>query len=203
MQQKKWSLPTRILHLGLALTVSAQLFISLIMEEPEEGHVGIGQLAFSAHEVIGLMALLIVLLHWAWSYFNAQPEGIKHLFPWDSVARGKILTELKGIFNGNLPAMNKYGGLVGLIHGLGFLAVTGVAITGGVLYLIFPDVGGAGWVAKVFEEIHESFAVLVWTYWIGHGGMAILHHVNGGEQIANMFKLFPKILPIQKQTTNT
>lgn len=203
MPHQNWTLPTRILHLGLVFTVSAQLFISLIMEEPGEGYGGFGQFAFSAHEMIGLVALIIVVLHWTWSFFNGKPEGIQHLLPWNAAARQRILSELKGILNGNLPTMDKHGGLIGLIHGLGLLAVTGVAITGGILYLILPEIGEAGWIAKTYEEIHEFFAVLVWTYWIGHGGMAILHHVNGDKHIKKMFKIFPKIYPLRKRSIDS
>jgi len=192
MQQQKWSLPTRILHLGLVLTISAQLFISLIMEEPNETSSGIAHLAFNAHEVIGLVALLIVLSHWVWSVFNQSSEGIKHLFPWKGDALRQVQDDLKAIRHGNFPSTSKHGGLIGLIHGLGLLAVTGIAITGGVLFLIFPETGEPGWIADAFAETHELFATLVWTYWIGHGGMAILHRVNGHELLRNMFSLNAK-----------
>jgi len=187
MQHKKWSLPTRILHLGLVLTVSAQLFISLIMEEPDEVSSGISHLAFNAHEIIGLFALLIVFLHWGWSVFTPSSEGTKHLLPWTGTARDQVLNDLKRVFRGKFPSLNKHGGLIGLIHGLGLLAVTGIAATGGVLYFIYPETGEPGWIAEAYTEIHEFLATLVWIYWIGHVGMAILHEVNGRRQIVNMF----------------
>ena len=187
MKPQNWSLATKLLHFGMVLTVSFQLFISLIMVAPDHKGGAFGRLAFEAHEIIGLSALAIVLFHWGWSIRNHLNGGLTHLFPWFGKARDEVIQEVKNAFKGELPTGGNQGGLPGLIHGLGFLAVTGVAVTGGMLFMLFPETGEPGFIAEAFAELHEGIATLVWAYWIGHGGMAFLHHISGHNNLKNMF----------------
>jgi cytochrome b561 len=189
MKTNNWSLPTRLLHLGMVLTISFQLFISLIMAEPDHNGSELGRLAFEAHEIVGLTALTIVLLHWIWSLssqFKGE-GGINHLFPWFGHARQTVIRDINDLLKGKFPQSGNKGGLAGLIHGLGLLAVSGIAITGGLLFVLFPETGKPGMVTETFAELHEGLATLVWTYWIGHGGIAILHHIIGHDTLKNMF----------------
>lgn len=187
MTAQNWSLPTRFLHLGLVATVSIQLFVSLIMDEPGEKESLLGTALFEVHEVVGLSALAIVLVHWAWSLFNHADGGLAHLFPWHRAGRQQVMSDIRGLMRMEMPASGVRGGLPGLIHGLGLLAVTGIALTGGMLFLLMPEQGDPGQLAEAFEELHEGFAALVWTYWIGHGGIAIMHHLSGHDTVRNMF----------------
>ena len=187
MKNNDWSLQTRFLHVGLVLTVSAQLFISLIMTSPDDTGSAFSKLAFEAHEIVGLTALGIVLLHWIWSIYGHSDGGIKHLLPVSKQARQQVLEDLQGIKHGKLPETGKKGGLIGLVHGLGLLAVTGIAITGGFLFVLFPETGEPGVLAEFFAELHEGIAVLVWTYWISHGGIALFHHFSGHDVLRKMF----------------
>lgn len=189
MKTKYWSLNTRLLHFGLVATVSAQLFISLIMSEPDEKGSFIGELAYEAHEIVGLTALGIVALHWIWSAVSRSDGNFKQLFPWRGDAKKQVIDEIKALKTGQLPEANEHGGLAGFIHGLGFLAVTGTAISGAVIFFTLPETGDPGALTEVAEEIHEFVTSLVWAYWIGHGGVAILHHLSGSEVLKNMFKL--------------
>ncbi len=187
MVNKNWSLATRFLHVGLVLTVTLQLFISLVMTEPGDDGSAFGKLLFEAHEIIGLTALLIVISHWVWSLSNQVDGGLKHLFPWRGDAWKDVVDDVKGLMDIKLPEGGMRGGLPGLIHGLGLLAVTGIAMTGGMLWLLLPEVGEPGMIAEVFKEFHEGFATLVWTYWIGHGGIAMAHHFSGHDYVKKMF----------------
>lgn len=187
MESKKWSLNTRFLHLGMVATISAQLFISLVMSEPDDIGTVFGKLAYEAHEVVGLTALGIVILHWIWSMLSHTDGKLKHLFPWRGEARKQVVQDVKLLTRGQLPDSKTHGGLAGLIHGLGFLAVTGAAITGAILFVTFPESGEPGVIAEAFAELHEGMAGLVWAYWLGHGGVAILHHLSGSDVLNNMF----------------
>jgi len=187
MPLKNWSLPTKFLHLGLVATVSAQLFISLVMDEPDEIESALGSALFEAHEIIGLTALAIVLMHWIWAAFNQADGGLKHLFPWGRQGRQQVKNDVNDLLEFKLPEGGARGGLPGLIHGLGLLAVTGIALTGGMLFLLYPEVGEPGVLVEGFEELHEGFATLVWTYWFAHGGIAILHHLAGHDYVKKMF----------------
>ena len=189
MKSKYWSLNTRFLHLGMVATVTAQLFVSLIMSEPDEKGSFIGDLAYQLHELIGLTALGIVVLHWIWSAVSHSDGSLKHLFPWWGEARKEVIQEIKSLTLGRFPKTDKHGGLSGLIHGLGFLAVTGVAISGSIIFLTFPESGNPGIFGSIAEELHEAMAALVWTYWLAHGGVAILHHLAGNDTLKTMFSI--------------
>lgn len=187
MKAQNWSLVTRLLHVGMVLSVSFQLFISLVMVEPDHKGGALGRLAFESHEIVGLAALTIVLLHWAWSIFNQVDGGLRNLFPWFGNSRQQVVNEARAVLKGKLPEGGNRGGLVGLIHGLGLLAVTGVVLTGGALFVLFPENGEPGVIAEAIAELHEGVAALVWTYWLGHGGMAIIHHAMGQDNVKKMF----------------
>jgi len=189
MSTKNWSLNTRLLHLGLVATVSAQLLISLVMVAPDHKGPFLAKLAFDAHQAIGLTALTIVIAHWLWSAFSHVDGGLQHLFPWRKPARQEVAKDIKSLMGGKFPAASQKGGLAGLIHGLGLLAVTGTAITGGALFILFPESGEPGALAEAFADTHEWIASFVWAYWIGHGGIALLHHYKGHNVVRNMFTL--------------
>ena len=187
MKTKYWSLNTRFLHLGMVATVTAQLFISLIMSEPDKKGSFIGDIAYNAHEIVGLTALGIVTLHWIWSAISQTDGSLKHLFPWRGAARKQVTNDITSLLTGKLPKADTHGGLSSFIHGLGFLAVTGVAISGAIIFLTFPESGHPGFLGEMAEELHEAMASLVWAYWIAHGSIAIIHHLSGNDTLKRMF----------------
>jgi len=187
MANNNWSLPTRFLHIGLVSTVTLQLLSSELMVEPGDDGSMFGKTLFEVHEVLGLTALLIVISHWVWSLYSQADGGLKHLFPWRGEAWLDVVSDAKGLMNFKMPQGGMRGGLPGLIHGLGLLAVTGIALSGGMLWLLLPEFGEPGVLAEGFEELHEGFAMLVWAYWIGHGGIAIMHHFAGHDYVKKMF----------------
>jgi cytochrome b561 len=192
MAQAQWSLPTRWLHLGLALTVSLQLLISLVMEPPDEEHAGaLARAAFEAHEAVGLTAVVIVVLHWLWSATGKADGGLAHLFPWSGAAWVEVKTDVAGLMKRRLPQGGPRGGLPGLVHGLGFLAVTAMALTGVVLFVIFPESGKPDNTVNLIAEIHSLISNLVWAYWGGHFAMAFMHKGAGHANVRDMFTLKP------------
>ncbi len=190
IDETNWSQPTRLLHLGLVITVTAQLGISLVMAPPDEEQAStLGAAAFEAHEILGMSALVIVLLHWLWTVVKQADGGVANLFPWFGKARGQVISEVKALLSGDLPKVGTRGGLPGFIHGLGFLAVSGMAITGGLLFVLLPESGPFPSSAEFFAEIHEFISLLVWGYWAGHSGIALLHHGAGHTTLRDMFRL--------------
>ena len=190
MSKDKWSIQTRLLHMGMAITVSLQLFVSLVMEAPDEKDASdLAQAAFEVHEVIGMAALLIVVLHWLWSLSSQADGGIARLFPWGGAALAEVKADIGKLMQRQLPDGGSRGGLPGLVHGLGFLAVSGMVISGGVLFFIFPETGEPGATVEFFAEIHEFIANLVWLYWIGHIALGVMHKRAGHTTVQEMFNL--------------
>lgn len=187
---EKWSVQTRWLHLGLALTVSLQLAISLIMEPPDkESASALARTAFEVHEYVGMTALIIVLAHWGWSIASHADGGLGRLFPWTGEGWGHVKSDIALLTKGRLPEGGPRAGLPSFVHGLGLLAVTAMALTGGVLFFIFPETGKPGDTAELFAETHETISNLVWLYWGGHVALALFHRWAGHDTLRAMFNL--------------
>lgn len=192
MEQAKWSVQTRWLHMGIALTVSLQLAISLIMAPPdEESAPAIAHAAFEAHEAVGIAAVIVVLGHWLWTAAGRADGGLAHLFPWGGSAWVEVKNDMAKLMNRQLPDGGARGGLPGLVHGLGFLAVTGMALTGAVLFVIFPEKGKPDDTVELVADVHSFIANFVWAYWGGHVALALLHKRVGHSTVQDMFSLKP------------
>ncbi|MGA7801942.1 MAG: cytochrome b/b6 domain-containing protein [Gammaproteobacteria bacterium] len=192
METAYYSRPTRFLHFGLALTVTFQLAISLVMQARAHQGVPPGAFAhgaFEAHRFVGLAAVAIVVLHWLWSLRPHMDGGIGHLFPWAGADRARVMTDVRGLLRGRVPDSGPRGGLAGAIHGLGLLAVTAMAVSGTVLFVAFPEAGPVPAAAHNAAEVHSAIANLVWAYWFGHVGMALLHHLTGHDTLRRIFSL--------------
>lgn len=190
MAQPVWDRGTRWLHGGLALTVSFQLFVSLVMEVPQPGlrPQPLGRLGFQGHEGAGVAVIVLVALHWIWSLSHDRGRPIRHLFPWGRLGRGEIAADLGNLRAGRLPPGGPAGGLAGFVHGLGFLAVTGMAVLGGLMLLVM----GKGAQSALFHRLadaHSLLANFVWLYWLGHVAMVVVHEARGHRILAGIFKL--------------
>jgi len=192
MEPGKWSVQTRWLHLGLAVTVTLQLALSLVMEPPnEKSATAAAKAAFEVHEAVGVTALFIVLGHWLWALRSRAGGALAHLFPWSGQAWSEVKADITRLSNRQLPDGGPRGGLPGLVHGLGFLAVTGMVLTGGVLFILFPETGKPDAATNFVVEIHSFISNFVWAYWGGHVALALLHKRAGHFLVREMFSLRP------------
>jgi len=188
MNQSTWSYQTRLLHMGMALTVSLQLAVSLIMEAPNEENASqLAQTAFEAHELIGMSALVIVIMHWLWSIGSQADGGLGRLFPWFGSDFTEIKADISQLIKGQLPEGGSHAALPSLVHGLGLLAVTGMVITGAILFATFPETGEPSDTVEYFAEIHEIIASLVWMYWGAHIALGLMHKMKGHSTVQDMF----------------
>ncbi len=186
-----WARQTRFLHFGMAITVSFQLLISLIMEAPEAGEKrsALELLSFEIHEWVGMLAVLIILVHWIWSMSSRDNSSIKTLFPWGAEGRASVMNDLRQLKSMKLPEGGGRGGLPGFMHGLGFLAVTGMALTGAILFFILPEDGSKNDMAELVHDVHGFIANFAWAYWWGHLAAAFVHKRMGHDTVKNMFNL--------------
>jgi len=187
-QARRWSRPLRLLHLLLAIGVTVQLSIGSFMHSPRQGRPD--SFGFETHEILGLTLLALVVLHWLWSLTHPN-EGLRHLFPWTRAGLRRVLTEFwQAVRYQQLPSggPDVDSGLAGFTHGLGLLAVTGMALTGCAFYL--SRMAGAGHVAlEIIEDIHDTLAVITWIYWSGHLAVTVLHSLFRHPTFMRMFSL--------------
>lgn len=186
-----WEKGTRRLHLGLAVTVTLQLFISLVMQarvRPGHPAVAFARFAFQAHRWLGMVAVAVVAAHWVYSLQTPGAGGWRHLFPWSPKTRPVIGQELRDLVRLRMPAGGPGGGIAGLVHGLGLLAVTVMAVSGVVLFFGFSGTGHLAPLPHRAAEIHSLMANFVWAYWYGHVGLAVLHEWGDHPVLRSMFR---------------
>ena len=73
------TLPTKLLHAALSLSVLWQLGASGLVERPRAGQPG--NVFYEVHEVIGLITLGLVLAFWLWSALRRRETPLAALFP--------------------------------------------------------------------------------------------------------------------------
>lgn len=180
-----WSQPLRWIHGLLAAAVTVQLLVGSFMQSPHPGRPD--SFGFRVHAVMGALILALIVIHWAWSITHAD-EGIRHLFPWTRDGARQAGADLRAIVRRHaLPHGGpRDRGLIGLVHGLGLLAVTAMVLIGATFYL--ARAAGAGQpVLEAIEATHDVFAVIIWVYWGGHLAAVVLHSLLAQPVWRRMF----------------
>jgi len=182
----KYDLVSRCLHTALATAVVLELLLQAVMHVPPG--VGLGKddwhrEAFELHAHFGPTVAVICTLFWLWIALPFSRPGIGYLVPWLYRAqRPALKRELAELTRLRLPPPHELSPLVGTIHGLGLLAVSGTVVAGSVSYL--------GYYTSVHissRMLHGSALALialsraVWAFVVGHVSMALWHR-SGGSQ---------------------
>ena len=82
--------------------------------------------------------------------------------------------------------------LAGAVHGLGLLTVSGMALSGAIIFFGMGSDGSTSAFVAFVKEIHVVSASFMWSYIIGHAVMAIYHQWRGSPLIMDMFNLVKK-----------
>lgn len=178
-----WDPVTRRLHMGLALTITFQLLSSLDMSTPQTADI------FLMHQVVGVVAACVITAHWIWIIRYRKGLYVTQLFPWYPSGRRAVLSDLKGLLRGELPQSGPRVGLPSYIHGLGFLVMTGMGLTGVLNLMLRPSfkaMHGAA-IFTAVSETHNLISYLAWTYWVGHVGIVVLHQLVRKPVVSAMF----------------
>lgn len=187
------ALSTRLVHAGLALSISTQLATSLMMQGPTD--TSAGDAIFQLHRYSGFAALAFALLFWMNLTFRRRGTAPSALFPWFSRERRRAFitdvgNHLRTVIHGRLPTYEETGPLASAVHGLGLLLMSAMAVSGGVYAaqvwtgLQSPEPDGS-----LAMTIHFALANLVWVYLIAHAGMATIHHFARSAPLGKMWKL--------------
>ncbi|MDD2878103.1 MAG: cytochrome b/b6 domain-containing protein [Acidiphilium sp.] len=179
--QPRFPLGFRIVHGLLIILVTFQLFSERYMKKiwKAHGHDEFRHLLFHAHMWSGMATALLLVVLWSLIARNRQLRG--HLFPFDGPYVQNISPDIAGLAKGKFPPNGMRGGLPGLVHGLGLLVISGMAITGFLMFFLIPSFGVAA-PAHIYQwpkKIHDYVGEFVWLFWWGHLGMAVLHRISG------------------------
>ncbi|MEM5470411.1 cytochrome b/b6 domain-containing protein [Hoeflea sp. AS60] len=185
---------TRIVHAGLAITIIANLALSLVMQGPHRDRPG--DWLFATHQYVGLAALIFAFAFWSVMMVRNHGTDRGALFPWlVSDRRSALLNDLRAHISAlrklRLPGYHDHNPLASAVHGLGLLLMTAMAVTGSV-YFAASWFGAQTATAVGWDlEIHSLLANLVWAYLIGHAGLALIHHYSQNLSLTEMWSLAP------------
>lgn len=183
---------TRWLHAALAVGITGQLLLSLVMEHPEHGRPagGLPGFAFEVHENLGMAVLLVLLLHWLWQLTGHTARGLDHLFPWFSrERRAELVADLRRTVSAGFRDLPDASPLADSVHGLGILAASAMAASGAVLYFGMGENGQMSAPVHWVAEFHGFMATFMWLYLGGHAAMAVRHQRLGHGNLSDMFNL--------------
>jgi cytochrome b561 len=174
----KYDGTTRCLHAALASGVVIQLLLSAVMTVPSGPGMGMRDWhreAFELHAKVGLFVTAVCICHWIWIFLPRAKPGYLHLFPW---IRHESRLALRQIF-ASLSSPHELGPLIGTVHGLGFLAVTGSMVCGVTNYFgYFLNFPIPRMVLHGVGMAHITFGYLIWVFVFGHTTMAVVHRAR-------------------------
>jgi cytochrome b561 len=181
---------TRITHVLVALSITFQMFVSLVMDHPRTSRAMAwpGSLFFRWHEWVGLAALIVLALSWVYRTTPAGRSAGARLFPWASAARlRQIGADLRNFACLRWAALSEDSALSGTIHGLGLLLATALAVTGGAMYVALWPADVLTPTGRSIMRVHSFLSTSMWIYLGGHVAMAVWHQYAGHGTLQRMF----------------
>ncbi|HUW97980.1 MAG TPA: cytochrome b/b6 domain-containing protein [Acidiferrobacter sp.] len=184
MEAQPWDRGTCLVHSALAVTVIAQLFTGLVVasgNRPEW---------LLVHTILGIITSVVIVIHWLWSWAR---RDIRVLFPWSRAGLARVARELFGIFQGELPGHGDEAGLSSFVHGVGLLGVSGMAVTGLLMYAVIPGGYGLSLHSTAYAfftalaTTHLWLSYVVWFYLGGHILFAALHELQGNRLLRRIY----------------
>lgn len=165
----------RCLHAAVVLLVfmqicsSAGMNMTLVSDNPAVFRPGV----FDWYHMMAGLSTAFVAIYMTFLCFSQR--GLRRFYPylWGDTARIKkdVLDSLRGV----LPAPQA-GGLATAVQGLGFGALLLAVLSGALWFLLWTSGASAGSTALALQA-HKSVVTLLVLYFLGHGGMALLHFV--------------------------
>lgn len=170
------STATKLLHWLVALSIIAQLGLSLAMQSPGQNRPG--DSLFEIHEKMGIAATILLIAFWLWSIARSGETRLVAFFPWFSRAQLRLVAaDAKRIFAPLGEGRNERP-FASAVHGLGLSIATIMALSGLLGYFVSS--------ARPLLEVHESAAPLMWAYLIGHVAISLIHEWRGERIIGPM-----------------
>lgn len=186
-----WPISTKRLHFFISIFITFELISELFMKAiwKRKGELHFRHLIFHAHMWVGMATAITIVLFWIQIYYNEQVRA--HLFPYNGTFLKNICADINGLVNGYLPKSGLRGGLPGLVQGLGFLAVTGIAITGVIMFFLIPNFGVSApmHIYQIPKKNHDYLSEFIWVFFWIHFGAGLLHFFRS-PRIPNIFRVW-------------
>jgi len=184
MEARPWDRGTCLVHSALVVTVLAQLLTGEVVARANHPQ------WLLIHTVLGILTSIVIIVHWMWTWAR---RDIRVLFPWDRAGLTRVRKEFFAVFQGELPGHGDEVGLSSFVHGIGLLGVSGMAVTGLLMYAVIP--GGYGLslnstayaLFTTLATTHLWLSYIVWFYLGGHIFFAALHEILGNRLLRRIY----------------
>lgn len=182
---------TRILHALIAIEISIQLCLSLVMKTPKPGRVltPLESLGYEAHRSVGVAVLVLLFLHWIIFSSGHAYKGIGHFFPWLSKARmHAVLSDIRELLELKVGDPGQKDSFSGAFEGLGLIVGSILAASGAVLFFGIGENGVMRPVIRAVKAFHEFWGPFMWRYLGIHAGATALHIWLGHRSVLPIFR---------------
>lgn len=183
---------TKFLHMALALAITLQLLLSLVMAPPHLHHARTAwqSTGYKMHEFVGLTVLGLLILHWLTFLSGHARNGMGHFFPWfSSRRRGAFWGEVQKLFRLQLDDPQDQDAVAGAIQGLGLLVGLFLGASGCLIFFGMASDGTSGKTIHWIREFHGFWGPVMWGYLGIHVCATLVHHIKGHRQVLDIFRL--------------
>jgi len=163
------------------------------MTVPEPGKLtGIDTTLFYLHvTVFGWAAVIVGGVYAMSRFYEANAWG--RLVPWFSKKYLQLFfksakKEVPGIFSGHLAPPEDKGALAGAVHGIGFILLLCLGLSGLYVLLGLRSDGTMSEDVLTLLSMHEICGIIVWAFLAAHILMTLYHLILGQRRILDIFQ---------------
>jgi cytochrome b len=169
-------IPTRVLHLGLAVL---GVWAWWIGEDAHDYHKP-DHSGFTLHMYVGLAFTACLALRLLWGFIGPRELRFSAWLPYTRERLAYVKTDLMALRRFRMPEPVTHRGLNALVQGLGLLLFTWQGVSGTIMaILIVPGQESEGWLDVLQDIHHEGGGIWIPAYLGLHVGAAVLHAMAG------------------------
>jgi cytochrome b561 len=186
----KYGRLTRTLHTFIAIGISLELLLSLVMKTPKPGRAltALQSFGFEVHKMVGIAVLVALVLHWIVFLSGHAYKGIGHFFPWFSKAHmDAVFSDIRELLKLRVGDPEQKDSFSGAFEGLGFTVGSILAASGIVLFFGIAENGVMSTTVHAVKEFHEFWGPIMWGYLGIHAGATALHVWLGHRSTLSIF----------------
>lgn len=161
----------RVLHIIVAFLILLQIINSNLTESSSLGDPTVVGIVTWIHVISGFALIVLGFFMLVWMLVN---RGFRYYYSWLALDFRGITEDIKTLFTLRLPEAHA-GGIAALIQGLGVLALLGVALCGGLWFVLNANLGSSSVLVRDVLHFHKFLTVFIETYFFAHGAMGLLH----------------------------
>ncbi|HEY1773949.1 MAG TPA: cytochrome b/b6 domain-containing protein [Gammaproteobacteria bacterium] len=176
-QDVKLDVPTRVLHLGLAVFGTWAWWIGDGAHDYHKpDHSG-----YTLHMYVGLTFTAFLALRLLWGFIGPRELRFTAWFPWTRERFAKVKADVMILARFRMPEPVTHRGLNAMVQSLALLLFTWQGASGTLMsMLIVPGQRTSGWL-HTLQDLHGTGSVWIPTYLALHVGAAVLHALTGRQ----------------------